>query len=113
MVSKLILFLILLISAISCGPKKAESLSVKLNVFKSNITAAAALNGGVVIVGRSEDGLDAFRVGLMDVNQDLSLNLKKGKWEFAAIAWEGNNGPVTGKNRCAYTGFVVLKDAKT
>ncbi len=112
MVSKLILFLILLISAISCGPKKAESLSVKLNVFKSNITAAAALNGGVVIVGRSEDGLDAFRVGLMDVNQDLSLNLKKGKWEFAAIAWEGNNGPVTGKNRCAYTGFVELKDAE-
>ena len=109
MVTRL-LFFIFLMNLVSCGPKNAETSSVNLKVFKSNMVGTIALGGGILIVGKSEDGKNSFRFGLTNPSENLSINLARGKWEFAAIAWEGTNGPLTGKNRCAYTGFVDLKD---
>lgn len=94
----------------SCAPKKAGVVPVKLKIFQSNLLTGVPINGGVLIAGKSEDGLESFRFGLANANQDVTLDLKKGKWEFAAIAWSGENGLLTGVSRCSATGMIELKD---
>jgi hypothetical protein len=93
----------------SCGEKKASSV-VSLKLLKGSLsTAGTVLNGGILLMGRSEDGKNSFRTGVLG-DDLIEMELAKGRWEFAAIAWQGDNGPMTGDNRCAYTGFVDLKD---
>jgi hypothetical protein len=102
-----------LVCLVSCGANKS-TVPVKLKLFQGNLVAAEISNGGVVIVGRSDDGINSFRTSAPNTASVLSLNLPAGKWEFAAISWEGENGePLRGNNRCAYTGFVDLKNSES
>ena len=93
----------------SCGGKKDSSV-VNLKLIKGAVAAnGTTLNGGILLMGRSEDGKNSFRTGVMAAD-NVELDLPKGRWEFAAIAWLGTNGVMTGDNRCSYSGFVDLKD---
>lgn len=84
---------------------------MKLKILQSGIiNGVATLDGGVLIMGKSEDGANSFRVGVANSNSDLTLDLAKGRWEFAAVGWVGGAGIMSGTNSCAYTGFVDLKD---
>lgn len=107
--SKVITLLLMSLLAVSCGQKKSTS-SVKLKLFQSSITTGADMSGGILLMGRSADGLNSFRTSVGSVNESLSLDLAKGRWEFAAVGWSSANGPMTGENRCAYTEFVDLKE---
>lgn len=110
MISRILKLLILSVFLASCGSNKG-TIPVKLKILQSGITAnSVALNGGILIVGRTEDGANSFRLGVPSSSTDLSLDLVKGKWEFAAIGWIGAGGAITGTNTCAYTDFVDLKD---
>jgi len=107
--SKVIALLLLSLLAVSCGQKKSTS-SVKLKLFQSSITTGADMSGGILLMGRSADGLNSFRTSVGSMTESLSLDLAKGRWEFAAVGWTNVNGPMTGENRCAYTEFVDLKE---
>lgn len=109
--SKVIALLLLSLLAVSCGEKKGMS-SVKLKLFQSSITTGTDMSGGILLMGRSEDGLNSFRTSIASSSESLSMDLAKGRWEFAAVAWSNTNGPMTGDNRCAYSGFVDLKDTE-
>lgn len=114
MLTKVLTLILLTFIVTSCGDKKAVS-SVKLKLFQSNVvtgTTPIPMEGGVLLMGKSEDGLNSFRTGVIDLSKEISLTLIKGRWEFAAVSWSGGNGPLTGDNRCAYTGFVDLKDSE-
>lgn len=105
-------FTLLLLSAClaSCGSKNG-TVPVKLKILQSGITSASiSLDGGILIMGKSEDGANSFRLGVASSNTELSLDLVKGRWEFAAVGWLGGAGILSGTNTCAYTGFVDLKD---
>jgi hypothetical protein len=105
------LLLSILLTIASCGSKKS-TVPVKLKLFQSAITSGEASAGGLLFMGKSEDGQHSFRMGL-DNSESLSLDLMKGKWEFAAIAWEGGaGGKMMGVNRCAKSGIVDLKDSE-
>lgn len=104
-ITSLILMIFLLAS---CGEKKASSV-VSLKILKGNELAnGALLDGGVLLMGRSEDGKNSFRTGVQGTD-NVDLELPKGRWEFVAVAWQGD-GPMTGDNRCSYSGFIDLKD---
>lgn len=107
--SKIIALLILSFLAVSCGNKTGTS-AVKLKLFQGNIVSATPMDGGILLMGKSEDGLNSFRMGLTNSSEAISLVLAKGRWEFAVVTWAGTEGPMTGDNRCAYSGFVDLKD---
>lgn len=110
MILRLFTLLLLSICLASCGSKKG-TVPVKLKILQSGITSGSVtLNGGILIMGKSEDGANSFRLGVPSSNNDLSLDLVKGRWEFAAVGWTGGDGILTGTNTCAYTGFVDLKD---
>lgn len=114
MLTKVLTLILLTFIVTSCGDKKAVS-SVKLKLFQSNVvtgTTPIPIEGGVLLMGKSEDGLNSFRTGVVDLSKEISLTLVKGRWEFAAVSWSGGNGALTGDNRCAYTGFVDLKDSE-
>lgn len=98
-----------ILSACSGGK---SSVPVKLKLFQGSMISALNLSGGVVVVGRSENDEDSFRFAVADSDQNISLDLKKGKWEFMAIGWTGTSGPFTGENKCAYSGIVDLKDTE-
>ena len=95
----------------ACSAKK-EKIPVKLKLFQSNMIAALNLSGGIVVVGKGETEADQFRFAIADADQNITLDLKKGKWEFIAVGWAGTSGPFTGDNKCAYSGVVDLKDAE-
>lgn len=107
--SKIIALLVLSLMAVSCGDKKGTS-AVKLKLFQGNIVTATAMDGGILLMGKSEDGVNSFRMGIASPAEAISLVLAKGRWEFAVVSWMGTEGPMTGENRCAYSGFVDLKD---
>ena len=104
----LVITFLVLFSACS---KKNATVPVKLNFFKSSIATDGSLNGGIILMGQSEDGVESFRVGLASPDQGFALDLKKGKWAFTAVGWSGESGIMTGKTRCAYSGDVDLKEA--
>ncbi|MEA9355267.1 hypothetical protein SHI21_03605 [Bacteriovorax sp. PP10] len=113
MILRVFTLLLLTVCLTSCGSKKG-SVPVKLKILQSGITnGVAALDGGVLIMGKSEDGANSFRVGVASSNSDLTLDLAKGRWEFAAVGWVGDSGVLTGTNSCAYTGFVDLRDTNS
>lgn len=104
-----ITLILMTIMLVSCGEKKASSV-VNLKLIKGAIaTNGTSLNGGILLMGRSEDGKNSFRTGVVGTD-NVELDLPKGRWEFAAIAWQGINGVMTGDNRCSYSGFVDLRD---
>ncbi len=106
------LFTLLLLSAClaSCGSKKG-TVPVKIKILQSGITnGSVTLAGGILIMGKSEDSANSFRLGVPSSNTDLTLDLVKGRWEFAAVGWTGGDGILSGTNTCAYTGFIDLKD---
>jgi hypothetical protein len=107
--SKIIALLILSLMAVSCGNKAGTS-AVKLKLFQGNIVSVTPMGGGILLMGKSEDGLNSFRMGLTNSSEVISLVLAKGRWEFAVVTWAGTEGPMTGDNRCAYSGFVDLQD---
>lgn len=107
--SKVIILLAISLLVVSCGEKKGTS-SVKLKLFQSSITTGTDMSGGILLMGRSADGLNSFRTSVGSMTESLSLDLAKGRWEFAAVGWSSANGPMTGENRCAYTEFVDLKE---
>ncbi len=106
---KILFFLLLILGLVSCGSKTGSS-SVKLKV--GNLIGAGSsstLNGGVLIMGRSLDSAERIRVGIPSGASDIVLDLKKAKWEFAAIAWEGSaSGAMTGVVRCGFSGVVEI-----
>ena len=104
-----LLMMIIFLSA--CSAKK-EKIPVKLKLFQSNMIAALNLSGGIVVVGKGETETENFRFAVSDSDQNITLDLKKGKWEFMAVGWTGVSGPFTGDNKCAYSGVVDLKDAE-
>lgn len=107
--SKVIILLAISLLVVSCGEKKGTS-SVKLKLFQSSITTGTDMSGGILLMGRSADGLNSFRTSVASTTESLSLDLAKGRWEFAAVGWSNVNGPMTGENRCAYTDFVDIKE---
>lgn len=102
-------FILIILAAMlaSCGSKKG-TVPVKMKIFSSNLIAAGTADGGVVLIGQSEDKIHSFKVGLLSAESGITLDLPKGRWEFAAISWAGTSGPLTGNNRCAYSGMVDL-----
>ena len=104
-----LLVMVFLLAA--CSAKK-EKVPVKLKLFQSNMIAALNLSGGIVVVGKSETEADHFRFAVSDSDQNITLDLKKGKWEFMAVGWTGTSGPFTGDNKCAYSGVIDLKDSE-
>lgn len=106
---KAILITFMSLILLSCSNKNASSV-VNLKIIKGNAFAGgASVDGGILLMGRSEDGRNSFRTGLLQ-SENIELDLAKGRWEFAAISWQGSNGVMTGDNRCSYTGFIDLKD---
>ncbi|MDD0853777.1 hypothetical protein HBN50_11760 [Halobacteriovorax sp. GB3] len=73
------------------------------------------VQGGIYLLGRRIDDFQDIAVGLKLDGTDYILELEKGTWEFAAVGWEGGEtGNLTGRARCAYTGFVnLLSDNET
>lgn len=110
MILRIFTLLLLTVFLASCGSKKG-TVPVKLKILQGYTTAnSVTLSGGVLIMGKSEDGANSFRVGVPSSNSDLTLDLAKGRWEFAAVGWAGGAGILSGTNTCAYTGYVDLKD---
>lgn len=113
MILRVLTLMLLTLVLVSCGEKKS-TVPVKLKILQSGITSGAiALNGGILIMGKSEDKLNSFRLGVGSSSTEISLDLVKGKWEFAAIGWVGGSGILTDSNKCAYTGFVDLTEAES
>lgn len=113
MISRVLTLMLLTLVLASCGEKKS-TVPVKLRILQSGITSGSiALNGGILIMGKSEDKLNSFRLGVGGSSTEISLDLVKGKWEFAAIGWVGGSGILTDSNKCAYTGFVDLTEAES
>ncbi|MCK6595171.1 MAG: hypothetical protein L6Q33_08230, partial [Bacteriovoracaceae bacterium] len=104
--SQFILFLFLSL-LVSCGEKKVSTSNVKLNLGYLLASGSVSLNGGVLIVGHSLDDKENLTLALPNGSTDFVLELKKSKWEFAAIAWNGST-PMSGETRCSYSGVVDI-----
>ena len=109
MALKNLLIIIFLVILGACS-KKNGTVPVKLKFFKSGLASSGSLNGGIILMGQSEDGLESFRVGIASPSQDFSLDLKRGKWDFTAVGWSGEAGIMTGQTRCAYSADIDLKE---
>lgn len=101
-----ILILSLFIFA-SCGEKKIATSNVKLNLGYLITSGSLSLNGGVLIIGHTLDDKENLSLALPNGSTDFVLELKKGKWEFAAMAWNGST-PMSGETRCSYSGVVDI-----
>lgn len=101
----------LMISAVfflaSCAGKKEDSSNVKLNLSALLASGSVSLNGGVIIAGHTLDDSENIFLGLANGGADYTIELKKGKWEFAVIGWAGSV-PMTGAVRCGYSGVVDI-----
>lgn len=91
----------------SCGEKKIATSNVKLNLGYLITSGSLSLNGGVVIIGHTLDDKENLSLALPNGSTDFVLELKKGKWEFAAMAWNGST-PMSGEARCSYSGVVDI-----
>lgn len=91
----------------SCGEKKIATSNVKLNLGYLITSGSLSLNGGVVIIGHTLDDKENLSLALPNGSTDFVLELKKGKWEFAAMAWNGAT-PMSGETRCSYSGVVDI-----
>ncbi len=100
---QLLTFILTLIFLFSCSGQKSSPVSVKLNLSALLASGSISLNGGVLIVGHTLDDSESFTTAINTGSQDLVIDLKKGRWEFAAIGWNGTM-PLTGEVRCAYSG---------
>lgn len=106
------LLFILMISllAFSCGQKKGESSKAKFKIFSGNIIdPQATFPGGLLVMGRSVDGLQSFTI---PYQAGLELDLKKGGWEFATIGWVGSS-PIEGNQQCSYQRIEINSDIFT
>lgn len=106
-----IMQLLLLFLLANCSQKKV-AVTTKLKLFSGNLAMGVPLNGGILIVGRSADKANEISVVLNSGADEKSVDLQKGRWEFAAFAWTGENGNFTGANKCAYTGFVDIGEVE-
>jgi hypothetical protein len=102
-----ILPLLILLISVGCSARKA-SVSTKLKFYSGNLLSTIQLNGGILVIGRNAAHTEDISFVLHSLDESKILNLSKGKWEFAAFGWSGENGNFTGSNKCAYTDFVDL-----
>ena len=99
---------------ISCG-KKTQSTQSKISFLGASAMTGGGsiMGGGIIVVGHRIDESEKFTIALNNANDEQTLDLQKGDWEFAAIGWEGGSGPFTGTNRCGYSGIINLNSAET
>jgi hypothetical protein len=102
------LTLILLILG-GCSGREAGKTSAK--VVLGGIAFGPLTQGGMMIWGRSLTNGQGFSKNV--TSSQLSVELPNGTWEFAAITWEGTNGPMTGTARCADPGSFELSGGET
>ena len=86
MIKNILLFAFSVLMLVSCGTK-SKSTTIKFNVSSMYTAGSLPINGGVMVVGHTLDDSENFKMTLVNGAQDMSLDLKKGRWEFAAIAW--------------------------
>ena len=111
---RILLIFLALIFIFSCG-KKSQSTQTKISFFGTSamLNGGPQMNGGIIVVGHRVDDSEKFTIGLQNANDEKTLDLQKGVWEFGAIGWEGSVGLFTGLNQCAYSGIINLDSAET
>jgi hypothetical protein len=106
---KFIFIFMLSLLATSCG-QKAETSKAKFKIFSGNIIdVPTTFPGGLMIMGRSIDGMQSFKVLYQP---GVELELKKGGWDFATIGWVGAN-PMEGNQKCAFQRIDIQSDIFT
>ncbi|MFA6238237.1 MAG: hypothetical protein WC635_12965 [Bacteriovorax sp.] len=103
----LLILLTLSLLAISCGQNKGGVSKANFKIISGNlIDTQAVFPGGMLLMGRSIDDSQSFIVAY---TPDLSLDLKKGAWEFATIGWMSNVA-IEGNQQCDYLKADILSD---
>lgn len=107
--NKILIMIFCVLFSASCAKSK-HTTQTKLSIFSGQsgqLASGIQMSGGVIIIGHTLNDTDKFKIALHDASDEKVLNLRKGKWEFAAIGWDGAS-PFQGNNRCAYVGDVDL-----
>lgn len=113
----LIMTILISLLAASCS-QKAKQTNVKLSLGKI-FGSGSFMYGGVLLMGHTIDDQEGFTTFILNASTDLQLDLKKGKWEFLAIGWQGAepNGNIenflTGNHQCGYVGPIDLNNDQT
>lgn len=104
---KLLILFTLSVLAASCGQNKAGASRANFRIVSGNLVdTQVVFPGGLLLMGRSMDDSQSFIVAY---TPDLSLDLKKGSWEFATIGWM-NTAAMEGNQQCDYLRADILSD---
>lgn len=99
---KMVLLITFSLLFFSCARKNKRS-TVKLHIANGAIVNGVALDGDLMIMGKSRFTAQSFE---LNGHEDVVLELDKGEWDFFAIGWEGTAGlsdlSFTGQVRCSY-----------
>lgn len=84
-----------------CG-QKAKKADVNLSFISGNIASGAGYNGGIMVYGKTSDGVHKFATSFDSSGGNTIIPLRSGTWGFRAIGWVGDDGgKMTGNTHCA------------
>jgi len=102
--NQLISFFLVLGFISSCSNKTREITIAKLVIGAAIGTPETA--GGMMIYGKNQTTNETFAKQVLDEN--TTLELSNGNWDFIGVTWDGLNGPMTGVPRCADVEGILL-----